>query len=45
METHLDTTLADELLKMAEVDQTMRMKAIEDETFWDASVDETTLLN
>lgn len=41
METNLNTTLVNELLQMAEVDQAMRMKAIEDETLWDVSVDET----
>lgn len=41
METHYDKVLANELLQMAEVDQAMRRKAIEDDTHWDASVDET----
>lgn len=40
METLYDKTLASELLQMAEVDQAMRLKAIEDETAWDASVDD-----
>lgn len=39
MET-LNQSLADELLKMAENDQAMRMKAINGEADWDSSVDE-----
>ena len=39
MET-LNQSLADELLKMAEVDQAMRMKFINGEAEWDSSVDE-----
>jgi len=38
-----DKTPAGELLQMAEVDQAMRLKAIEDETAWDASVDEANI--
>lgn len=40
MKTLNDKKLANELLQMAEVDQAMRNKAIDDESAWDASIDE-----
>ncbi|HUC95805.1 MAG TPA: DUF6624 domain-containing protein [Candidatus Saccharimonadia bacterium] len=40
MGTILNQSLADELVKMSEVDQAMRIKAIEDDTVFDSSVDE-----
>lgn len=36
----LNSTLANELLELAEVDQAMRMRVIEKEAEWDSSVDE-----
>jgi hypothetical protein len=36
----LDKPLADEILQMADADQAMRMKVIDENTEWDSSVDE-----